>query len=228
MNLQNFLTVKNLTKSFPMGDSVVEVLKGVSFSADQGEFLSIVGASGAGKTTLLHLIGALDRPQSGEIRLGEQNICSLSEEELSRYRNTQVGMVFQFHHLLPEFTALENVMIPLLIRRDPPSLARQIAEAMLTEVGLKERLKHRPGELSGGEQQRVAIARALVLNPPLLLADEPTGNLDSHTGDSVFELLQKLNQNRRLTMILVTHNLRLAQRTNKILKLEDGHIVNSQ
>lgn len=206
----------------------MEVLKGVNFSVPKGEFLSVVGASGAGKTTLLHLIGALDRPQSGEIWLEQQNITTLAEEKLSNYRNTQVGMVFQFHHLLPEFSALENVMIPLMILRRPAAHARTIAEAILVEVGLKERLRHRPGQLSGGEQQRVAIARALVMNPPLLLADEPTGNLDAQTGDSVFELLQKLNENRKLTLILVTHNLRLAQRTHKILQLEDGRIINSQ
>jgi lipoprotein-releasing system ATP-binding protein len=228
MTPQNFLVVKDLTKSFPMGDSTVEVLKGMSFSAQKGEFLSIVGASGTGKTTLLHLIGALDRPQSGEIWLDGQNITTLAEEKLSYYRNTQVGMVFQFHHLLPEFSALENVMMPLLILRRPAAYARTIAEAILMEVGLKERLRHRPGELSGGEQQRVAIARALVTNPPLLLADEPTGNLDTHTGDSVFALLQKLNQDRQLTVLLVTHNDRLASRTHQILHLHDGRIVNSQ
>jgi len=203
----------------------VEVLKTVSFRIAPGEMVAVVGPSGVGKSTLLHLLGGLERPTSGEIRYGETLLSSLGDAALANFRNREVGFVFQFHHLLPEFTALENAMLPLLIRRRAPAEARDRAAALLGRVGLGGRLAHRPGELSGGEQQRVAIARALIGEPTVLLADEPTGNLDSRSGDEVFELLRELNRERRLTSVLVTHNDALAGRTDRILRMLDGRMT---
>jgi lipoprotein-releasing system ATP-binding protein len=217
--------VQELWKSFPHDGERVEVLKGVSLRIAPGELVAVVGPSGVGKSTLLHLLGALERPTSGEIRYGGSALSTLSDAALAEFRNRQVGFVFQFHHLLPEFTALENVMLPLLIRRHPVAQAREQARALLSQVGLAERLRHRPGELSGGEQQRVALARALVGGPVVLLADEPTGNLDSKTGEEIFELLRQLNRERRLTSVMVTHNEALARRTDRILRMLDGRIV---
>ncbi len=219
------ISAQDLWKRFARDGEHVEVLKGVSLAIAPGELVAIVGPSGVGKSTLLHLLGGLERPSSGEIAFGQTNLSTLDEASLARFRNREVGFVFQFHHLLPEFSAVENVMLPLLIRRMPTGLAREKAERLLRQMGLGERLTHRPGELSGGEQQRVAMARALIGEPSVLLADEPTGNLDSRTGEEVFELLRRLNRERRLTSILVTHNDALAARSDRILRMLDGRMV---
>ncbi len=217
--------VQDVWKSFPRDGERVEVLKGVSFRIAPGELVAVVGPSGVGKSTLLHLLGALERPTSGGIRYGKTALSGLTDAALAEFRNREVGFVFQFHHLLPEFTALENVMLPLLIRRQPVAQARGRAQALLAQVGLTDRLRHRPGELSGGEQQRVAMARALVGEPAVLLADEPTGNLDSKTGQEVFEVLRQINRERRLTCVIVTHNEALASRADRILRMLDGRMV---
>jgi lipoprotein-releasing system ATP-binding protein len=219
------IQVQDVWKSFPRDGDRVEVLKGISLRIAAGELVAVVGPSGVGKSTLLHLLGALERPTSGEVRHGETVLSGLADAALADFRNRQVGFVFQFHHLLPEFTALENVMIPLLIRRQPTTEARIRARALLGQVGLADRLRHRPGELSGGEQQRVALARALVGEPAVLLADEPTGNLDSKTGEEVFELLRQINRERRLTCVCVTHNEVLAGRADRILRMLDGRMM---
>jgi lipoprotein-releasing system ATP-binding protein len=217
--------VRDLTKRFPRDGEHVDVLKGLTLDIGPGELVAVVGPSGAGKSTLLHLLGALERPTSGEIRYGETAISALSDAALAEFRNRRVGFVFQFHHLLPEFTALENVMLPLLIRRLPVAEARGGARTLLGQVGLEGRLTHRPGELSGGEQQRVALARALVGEPAVLLADEPTGNLDSKTGHEVFELLRQINRERRLTCVMVTHNEALAAQADRVLHMLDGRLA---
>jgi len=219
-----FLRVRGLRKTFALGGERLEVLKGIDLDVTRGEFVAVVGPSGAGKSTLLHLLGALERPSAGEIAYGEVALGGLGEEALARFRNRTVGFVFQFHHLLPEFTALENVMLPLLIGRRGAPEARERAAAMLQAVGLGERLRHTPAELSGGEQQRVAMARALAAGPSVLLADEPTGNLDSKTGEGVFELLRQLNRERELTVIMVTHNEALSRRADRVVHMEDGRL----
>jgi ABC-type lipoprotein export system ATPase subunit len=219
------IVAHDVTKSFARDGERVEVLKGVSLAVAAGELVSIAGPSGVGKSTLLHLLGGLERPTGGKISYGETNLAELTDLALASFRNRHAGFVFQFHHLLPEFSAVENVMLPLLIRRATQAVARERAAALLGRVGLSERLRHRPGELSGGEQQRVAIARALVGEPAVLLADEPTGNLDSKTGEEVFELLRELNQETRLTCILITHNEELARRTDRVLRMLDGRMV---
>ena len=200
----------------------MEVLKGVDLTFSQGEKAAIVGASGVGKTTLLHILGTLDRPSTGKVLYDGKDIFTLNEKDLSFFRNREIGFVFQFHHLLPEFNALENTMLPCLIQGMQKKEAASRAEAVLTLVGLKDRLSHKPGELSGGEQQRVAVARALVLEPKVLLADEPTGNLDTKTGESVFDLLQELNRIKGVTLIVVTHNLKLAEKLSRQIQLIDG------
>ena len=200
----------------------MEVLKGVDLTFSQGERASVVGASGVGKTTLLHVLGTLDRPTSGKVLYQGKDIYALNEKDLAQFRNREIGFVFQFHHLLPEFNALENTMMPCLIRRIPKGEAVSRAEAILALVGLKERLTHKPGELSGGEQQRVAVARALVLEPKVLLADEPTGNLDTRTGEAVFDLLLELNRIKGVTLVVVTHNLKLAEKLSRQIPLIDG------
>jgi lipoprotein-releasing system ATP-binding protein len=188
--------------------------------------LAVVGASGVGKSTLLHVLGTLDRPEAGTVSVGGEDVFQLPEDRLRAFRNRTLGFVFQFHHLLPEFTALENVMMPLLISRRPDPEARVRAEALLTEMGLGERGHHRPGALSGGEQQRVAVARALIQSPSALLADEPSGNLDQETGDRLHALLRRLNQDKGLTLVVVTHNERLAAASDRVLRLESGRLHN--
>jgi lipoprotein-releasing system ATP-binding protein len=223
--MSDSIIAQDVTKSFARDGDRVDVLKGVSLAIAAGELAAIVGPSGVGKSTLLHLLGGLERPTAGAIRYGDTDLAALSDVALARFRNRRVGFVFQFHHLLPEFSALENVMMPLLIRRRSTAEARARSTTLLGRVGLAARLKHRPGELSGGEQQRVAIARALIGDPSVLLADEPTGNLDSRTGDEVFELMRELNRERRLTCVFITHNDELARRTDRVLRMLDGRMV---
>jgi len=218
------IEVQELFKTFGNGAKRVDVLKGIDLLISRGETVAIVGASGVGKTTLLHVLGTLDRPTSGKVLYENQDVFTLDERALALFRNRQVGFVFQFHHLLPEFSALENVMMPCLIQGISKAEAGQRAESILTLVGLRERLIHKPGELSGGEQQRVAVARAMVLEPKVLLADEPTGNLDTKTGQSVFDLLDELNRTKRVTLIIVTHNPGLADRMSRQINLVDGKL----
>ncbi len=223
--MSEFIRAKEVYKSFQVGGGTLEVLKGVDLSIEKGEFVAIVGPSGVGKSTLLQLLGALDRPTAGEILYEDVSLGGLDNGRLARFRNQTVGFIFQFHHLLREFTALENVMMPLLVARRKPSEAREVAESLLREVGLEPRLTHRPGELSGGEQQRVAIARALAVGPKVILADEPTGNLDTKTGEAAYELLRTLNRERGLTFVMVTHNEGLARRSDRIVPMLDGRVV---
>lgn len=218
------IDIKDLYKTYGKAPKRVEVLKGISLSVEKGETIAVVGASGAGKSTLLNILGALDRPTSGEVLYGGERVFDYDNRRLAAFRNRFIGFVFQFHHLLPEFTALENVMLPALISGMDAGAARSKAEKLLGEVGLSNRLHHKPGELSGGEAQRAAITRALVQEPDVVLADEPTGNLDMHTGEEVFEVLLELNRRRSTTMIIVTHNERLASRMSRRLKMEDGRI----
>lgn len=220
--MKELIQVRQLFKTYGNGTKHVEVLKGVDLTFAQGERASVVGASGVGKTTLLHVLGTLDRPTSGKVLYQEKDIYALNEKDLAQFRNREIGFVFQFHHLLPEFNALENTMMPCLIKGIPTGEAASRAEAILALVGLKERLTHKPGELSGGEQQRVAVARALVLEPKVLLADEPTGNLDTRTGEAVFDLLLELNRIKGVTLIVVTHNLKLAEKLSRQIQLIDG------
>jgi lipoprotein-releasing system ATP-binding protein len=223
--MSDFIRARDVVKSFQIGGGALEVLKGVDLSIEKGEFVAIVGPSGVGKSTLLHILGALDRPTAGEVLYDDLSLGRLDNGQLARFRNQTVGFIFQFHHLLPEFTAVENVMMPLLVGRRQPSQAREVAASLLREVGLEQRLEHRPAELSGGEQQRVAIARALAASPKVLLADEPTGNLDTKTGEAAFELLRRLNRERGLTLVMVTHNEGLARRSDRIVPMLDGRIV---
>lgn len=219
------LRVENLTKIFRSGEQEVVVFDGLNLEVGQGELLALVGRSGSGKTTLLHLLAALDTPTKGEIYFGGQRLGDLSFEEQAEYRNRRIGFVWQMHHLLPEFTALENVMLPQLIAGSDFEMAQGRARELLAEVGLENALGRRTGELSGGEQQRVALARALVNNPALLLADEPTGNLDHRTAELVMDLLERLHRVHGLTSVLATHNMELAQRAARTLRLEDGQLT---
>jgi lipoprotein-releasing system ATP-binding protein len=220
--VKELIQVQQLFKSYGNGGKCVEVLKGVDLTFFRGEKAAIVGASGVGKTTLLHILGTLDRPTAGKVFYEGKDVFTLNEGDLAFFRNREIGFVFQFHHLLPEFNALENTMMPCLIQGIPKKEAASRAETILTLVGLKERLSHKPGELSGGEQQRVAVARALVLEPKVLLADEPTGNLDTKIGESVFDLLHEINQIKGVTLIVVTHNLKLAEKLSRQIQLLDG------
>ena len=220
-----FLAVQNLGKTYGTNHKRVEALKDITFSVSQGEFLAIVGASGAGKSTLLHVLGALDHPTAGKVFYSGEDLFSLSDTQLALFRNHQIGFIFQFHYLLPEFTALENTMMPALIRGQRKDEAREAAEKLLTSVGLKDRLTHKQGELSGGEQQRVAVARALLLKPKIILADEPTGNLDSKTGEAIFELLSTLNQQSNITILFVTHNEGIASKAPRRITMHDGRVV---
>jgi lipoprotein-releasing system ATP-binding protein len=214
--------VDDLSKVYQMKSKTVPVLRSLAFGVKAGEMVAIEGPSGAGKSTLLHILGTLDRPSGGQVEIDGQDVLQLSPDQLASFRNRTIGFVFQFHHLLPEFTALENTMMPALLQRIPRKAAGEKAHAILSEVGLADRLDHRPVELSGGEQQRVALARALILRPRLLLADEPTGNLDQETGDGIHDLLVKLNRQFDMTTIVVTHNPRLAGRLGRRLRLTDG------
>ena len=214
--------VTDLAKSYTTPSGAIAVLRGLSLRVARGEMVAIVGASGVGKSTLLHVLGGLDRAERGAVRVAGEDIGTLSGDALVAFRNRHVGFVFQFHHLLPEFTALENVLMPLRIARRPLAEARPRAESLLARVGLADRLGHRPGMLSGGEQQRVAMARALAMGPALLVADEPTGNLDEHTAESLHQLLREMHRDAGLTSVIATHNARLAALCDRVLRLEDG------
>lgn len=216
------ISAQNVTKSFREGKLHVDVLKGINLEVKKNEMLAIVGASGSGKSTLLHCLGGLDKPTSGEIIINGKNINKLSQKACGLLRNQYLGFIYQFHHLLSEFNALENVCVPLLIRGEKPAEAKEKANEIIEKVGLTNRRFHRVGELSGGERQRIAIARALVTNPLCVLADEPTGNLDNKTAEHVFELMLSLNENLTTSFIIVTHDINLAQRMDRILTLHDG------
>ena len=220
-----FIQVQGLRKVFKKGGTEIQALTGIDFTIQRGEMMVIVGASGAGKTTLLHILGTLDRPSEGVVLFEGEDVFARSEGALAAWRNREIGFVFQFYNLLPEFNALENTMMPALIQGMNRRQARKQAEELLGEVGLRERMWHKPGELSGGEQQRVAVARALVLHPTLLLADEPTGNLDSETGERIIKLIFSLNRARGATLIVVTHNEALARRFPKQITLADGKVA---
>ena len=218
------LALENVHKSFKQNQLVIQVLKGVDLVLAKGESLSITGVSGAGKSTLLNIMGALELPSEGTVRFENRKVEEMQEAEICRLRNRDIGFVFQFHHLLPEFDALENALMPALIARVSKKKAISMAQEMLTKVGLGKRMIHRIGELSGGEQQRVAIARALIMKPRLLLADEPTGNLDLKTGEAIFDLLLQLNREEGLSMVVVTHNPKLAKKMSRQMELADGRI----
>ncbi|MFZ3065829.1 MAG: ABC transporter ATP-binding protein [Nitrospirota bacterium] len=217
--------IENLQRSFKIDSVTIEVLKGIDLEIEKGEILAVIGASGVGKSTLLHILGTLERPTSGKVYFNEKDIFKLNNDELARFRNKTIGFVFQFHHLLSEFTALENTMMPALISGLSQNDAEKKAKVLLEEVGIGKRLHHKPGKLSGGEQQRIAIARALVLSPELVLADEPTGNLDTHTGEEIHRLLKEINKTKETTFVLVTHNEKLASKADRIIKMVDGRIA---
>lgn len=216
------LRATGLTKSYPQGAGELSILKGMSLEVREGEAVCIVGSSGSGKSTLLHILGTLDRPTSGELSYEGRDLLTLGDEKLAEFRNTEMGFVFQFHHLVSEFTALENVMLPQLVAHLPEQEARNKAEYWLEKLGLAERMHHFPNELSGGELQRVAIARALVRGPKILFADEPTGNLDSVNGQAIQELFFKLHREHGLALVVVTHDLSFARRFTRVMRLQDG------
>jgi len=221
----SFIQVSALTKSYPVGTGRLAVLKNLDLSLDRGEMVAVVGASGVGKSTLLHVLGGLDSVDEGTVRIGETELTTLPDAAKVAFRNRHVGFVFQFHHLLPEFSALENAEMPMRVARMPAGERRARAAELLRRVGLEPRIEHRPGMLSGGEQQRVAIARALIMNPTLLLADEPTGDLDEHTAETLHDLLREMHRERGLTSIIATHNPRLAAACDRVLRLEEGHLT---
>jgi lipoprotein-releasing system ATP-binding protein len=222
----SFLETEHLEKSYSLGKLPVPVLKGIDLSIELGERIAVVGPSGVGKSTLLHLLGALDKPTAGEVRLDGKTFSTMRPEELAALRNREIGFVFQFHHLLPEFTALENVLMPALMNhRNDREAAEARAVELLTKVGLAHRLHHRPGELSGGEQQRVAVARSLTNRPRLLLCDEPSGNLDGEAATSLHRLLLDLSQSENITLIIATHNRELADQMTRTIRLRDGKVA---
>jgi len=222
--LDALVLIEGLTKSFQHMGRTLDVLRGIDLNIYPGQIVAIVGPSGAGKSTLLHCVGTLDLPSTGRIRLGKEELTTMSSSRLAAVRNRDIGFVFQFHHLLPEFTALENVMMPGLIQGRPKREMEKRAKALLEEVGLEKRATHRPGELSGGEQQRVAVARALALDPKLLLADEPTGNLDTATSDAIHDLFFQINREHGTTLIVVTHNPAFAERMPRVVRMVDGRV----
>jgi lipoprotein-releasing system ATP-binding protein len=219
------IRAENLAKVYRSGESELAIFRGLQLTVRKGESLALTGESGAGKSTLLHLLGGLDSPSEGSVYYGSTDVTRLNEGDRARFRNRTIGFVWQSHYLLPEFTALENTAMPLLIRGEPREAARARAEEVMAEVGLKERAHHRAGELSGGEQQRVALARALVGRPEVLLADEPTGNLDPRTGEKIFNLLQDLHRSHTLTSVIVTHNPAFATRCDRALRVESGGLI---
>jgi lipoprotein-releasing system ATP-binding protein len=223
--MSSVLACRQLDKTFGDGDVVLHILQGIDFTINSGERIAIMGASGSGKSTLLHLLGGLDEPSGGEISMAGKSLNSLSPVQLGRLRNKTLGFVYQFHHLLPEFTALENVAMPLLVRGTRPAEAKQQASDLLDRVGLLARLSHKPGEMSGGERQRAAIARALVTRPACMLADEPTGNLDRHNAELAFELMLELNRELGTSLLVATHDPLIADHMDRVVHLEDGKLV---
>jgi lipoprotein-releasing system ATP-binding protein len=224
--MSKVLHCSQLSKSYKQGDIETKILDKLELTVEKGELLAIVGSSGCGKSTFLHLAGALDLPSSGEVFINDVNILSLSDKERAIFRNQHIGFIYQFHHLMMEFTALENVAMPLLIRGDKPKQAIAAASEVLSQVGLAHRLNHRPSELSGGERQRTAIARALVTKPSLILADEPTGNLDRDTAEQIYQLIRSLNKSVQTSFVVVTHDIALAMRMDRQLKLDHGKLSN--
>ena len=224
-NRQSALTAKDIHRTFTTPDSDLNVLNGIDITVEKGQMIAVTGESGAGKSTLLHILGGLDKPTRGEVFIGNMNLCTKTEQELARLRNEKIGFVFQFHYLLDDFTALENVMMPLLVAGTPFEDAKRRAELILEKVGLKDRMKHFPMQLSGGEQQRVAVARALANDCEIVLADEPSGNLDIETGRKLHQLLFELNENNRTTFMIATHNRELAGRCHRELELVSGRTV---
>lgn len=222
--MSNFLEVRDLHKSFIETGEEIRVLRGLHMELGKGERLAIVGESGVGKSTLLHILGALDHPTSGQVTYQERDLFTFDEEALSQFRNREIGFVFQFHYLLPDFSALENAMIPALIQGWEWERAREGAVRLLEMVGLKDRLTHRPGQLSGGEQQRVAVARSVILEPQLILADEPTGDLDPHTGEEIQNLLFRLNEEKGVALVVATHNRQFAARIGRQMELREGRL----
>lgn len=223
--MSELITAVDIQKSFRTEAGELQVLKNINLSIQEGEMVSITGASGAGKSTLMHILGALDRPTTGKVLFRGADVFSMDESSLALFRNRSIGFVFQFHHLLPEFNALENTMMPGLISNKPYADVQKKAQDLLGDLGLSRRLRHRPGELSGGEQQRVAVARALMQDSGLVLADEPTGNLDTATGNSLFELFLDLNKKKNITFVIVTHNISLSDRCHRVLRMADGMFI---
>jgi lipoprotein-releasing system ATP-binding protein len=223
--MSELIAAVDIQKSFRTEAGELRVLKDINLSIQEGEMVSITGASGAGKSTLMHILGALDRPTAGKVLFRAADVFSMDESSLALFRNRSIGFVFQFHHLLPEFNALENTMLPGLISNKPYADVQKKAQDLLGDLGLSRRMHHRPGELSGGEQQRVAVARALMQDSGLVLADEPTGNLDTATGNSLFELFLDLNKKKNITFIIVTHNISLSDRCHRVLRMADGMFV---
>ena len=223
--MSSVLACRQLEKTFGEGEVALTILHDIDFTVNAGERIAIMGTSGSGKSTLLHLLGGLDEPTSGDVSITGQSLASLSSVQLGRLRNRTLGFVYQFHHLLPEFTATENVAMPLLVRGVRPAQAREQAESLLARVGLSARLSHKPGEMSGGERQRAAIARALVTKPACVLADEPTGNLDRHNAEQVYELMLELNQELGTSLLVATHDPLIAEHMDRVVKLEDGRLI---